>query len=117
MHKRSCHLTITISSPPTPRQEDELQEDQLQEVSFVSSALIAQTQLGMTVAVVLPASAAAVVGEMFVALLLTDAPAQTSAIVVAIAHCEFDAAAAVAVAVEATAVAREGDVVEEAVPS
>ena len=31
------------------------------------------------------------------------------------AHCEFDAAAAVAVAVESTAVAREGDVVEEAV--
>lgn len=68
----------------------------------------------MTVAVVLPASAAAVVGEMFVALLLTDPPAQTSSIVVAIAHCE---AAAVAVAVEATAVAREEDVVEEAVPS
>ena len=51
---------------------------------------------------------------MFVALLLTDAPAQTSAIGIAIAHCEFDAAEAVAVAVETTAVAREGDVVEEA---
>ena len=46
---------------------------------------------------------------MFLALLLTDAPAQTSAIGVAIAHCVFDAAAAVVViAVETTAVAREG---------
>ena len=43
---------------------------------------------------------------MFLSLLLTDAPAQTSAIVVAIAHCVFDAAAAVAV--ETTAVAQEG---------
>ena len=50
---------------------------------------------------------------MFLSLHLTDAPAQTSAIGVAIAHRVFDAAAAVAV--ETTAVAREGDVVEEAV--